>query len=79
MGQLGRMCHAYQAHLGPINSVRLDLGMYLFQSCSFFNIVQNAPPPLPFKLMVDIFSMDCEALCTDLRIDNIRHRSEETM
>ena len=52
--------------------------MYLFTNPAvFFNIVQNAFDP--FVHLVDFSSMDWEALCTDLRLNNIRHRSEETM
>ena len=54
----------------------------LYKSYSFFNIVQNAfdpSPPLPFENLVDFFSTDWEALCSALRLNNERHRSEETM
>ena len=46
----------------------------------FFNIVQNAfpPPPLSCEHLVD-FSTDWEALCTALKMDNIRHTCKETM
>ena len=49
--------------------------------CSFSLTLFITPlthPPLPFEHLVD-FLTDWEALCTTLRLDNIRHRSEETM
>ena len=46
----------------------------LCQLCTFF--VQNAFDPPPF---LDIFMTYWEALCTTLRLDRIRHRSEETV
>ena len=47
-----------------------------YRVCNFFNIVQtasNPPPPAPprFEHLVDFFGL--------LRLDKIRHRSEETM
>ena len=36
------------------------------------------PPPHRFEPLVDFFA-DWEALCTALRLENIRHRSEEAM
>ena len=53
----------------------------LYTNSIFFNIVQNAfdpPPPLRFEHLVD-FLTDWETLCTALRMDNTRHRFEETM
>ena len=52
--------------------------MYLFTNPAvFFNFVQNAfDPPPHFEHLKDFFVMDWEALCTAIRLDNIRHRFE---
>ena len=53
-----------------------------YQLCTcvtLFKAPLTPRPPLRFEHWVDFFSMDWEALCTALRLDNIRRRSEENI
>ena len=63
-------------------SVSFHKGYPSLSILQFSNIGHNAfdSTPLPFEHFVEFFfSTDWEAICTALRLDNIRHRSEETM
>ena len=54
--------------------------VHLYSSCSFLTLFKTPyTPPPHFEHLVDFFLEDWEALCTAPRLDNIRHRSDETM
>ena len=83
------ICCLHQSLLGQVITIISELiviiitvkHVLLYQSCSFLNIIQNAfdPPPPSFWTLGRFFLTEWETLCTALRLDNIRQRSEETM